>query len=466
MRSRALRLRSARRECRKGSEISRQDVGLSLRRPHRKRDLKTAAEDSEGRSQWFLALCIAGFLRSVGPGAINYLVVRHSPPGLERFAVWTLAASLSSLLFSILLAVVSLTAFIRYDGLRSRLGFPLVLLILFSFVSRLVTTSTSLFDMHAALDQLALLGVIVALAALRPRMDDLRVLGFFGVVVASYSIVFGLLMPANAVMPTPAGATSGTTKALIGDLVLTGPMSHANSLGIFLALTFPFIGLWRKTSQRLAASLLLIVVSVLSASRTALIAIACLLLYYLACRVLLDLRRRNMGGLVLLLTGSLVAVIPWVVKNPQAFSMRGTVWLGSLSAWKAHGSLIFGLGPYWDPDAPRTFAAVGADTASGHNLMVQWLVTGGLFQCLIGLVLFILLAQRAVRCDPGLRVPAMTGFLVVFLIVSITEFVLIFAVSSQLFISTVFVFATLLAAGDSHIFESLESMEKRPTQSA
>ena len=145
-------------------------------------------------------------------GAINYLVVPHSPPGLERFAVWTLAASLSSVMFSILLAVISLAAFIRYGGLRSRLGFSVVLLILFSFVSRLVTTSTSLFDLHAALDQLALLGVIVALASLRPRMDDLRVLGFLGVLVAGYSIVFGLLKPANAVVPAAVGATSGTTK--------------------------------------------------------------------------------------------------------------------------------------------------------------------------------------------------------------------------------------------------------------
>ena len=343
------------------------------------------------------------------------------------------------------MAFVSFTAFIRYDGLRSRLGFPLVLLILFSFVSRLVTTSTSLFELHAALDQLALLGVIVALAALRPRMEDLRVLGFLGVAVATYSIVFGLLKPANAVVPAPAGTTSGTTKAIIGDLVLAGPMSHANSLGIFLALTFPFIGLWRSRSQRLVGSLLLIVVSVLSASRTALIAIACVLLYYLACRALVGLRRRAMAGLVLLVTGSLVGVIPWVVEDPQAFSMRGTVWQGSLSAWETHGSLIFGLGPYWDPSAPRTFAALGADRASGHNLMVQWLVTGGLFQCLIGLVLIILLAKRAVSCDPALRVPAMTGFLLGFLIASVTEFVLAFAVSSQLFMPTVFCFAILLA---------------------
>jgi hypothetical protein len=349
------------------------------------------------------------------------------------------------LAFSILLALVSFTAFIRYDGLRSRLGFPLVLLILFSFVSRLVTTSTSLFELHAALDQLALLGVIVAVAALRPRIDDLRVLGFLGVAVACYSIVFSLLKPDNALVPIPAGPTSGTTKAIISDLVVAGPMSHANSLGIFLALTFPFIGLWRRTSQRLVGSLLLIVVSVLSASRTAVIAMGCVMLYYLVCRALLGLRRRAMAGLVLLVTGSLVGVIPWVVKDPRAFSMRGTVWQGSLSAWETYGSLIFGLGPYWDPNAPRTFAALGADRASGHNLMVQWLVTGGLFQCLIGLVLVILLAKRAVRCDPTLRVPAMTGFLLGFLIVSITEFVLAFAVSSQLFMPTVFCFATLLA---------------------
>ena len=77
--------------------------------------------------------------------------------------------------------------------------------------------------------------------------------------------------------------------------------------------------------------------------------------------------------------------------------------------------------------------------------MVQWLVTGGLFQFLIGLVLLILLAKRAIRCDPAFSVPAMTGFLIGFLIVSVTEFVLTFAVSSQLFIPTVFAFATLLA---------------------
>ena len=169
------------------------------------------------------------------------------------------------------------------------------------------------------------------------------------------------------------------------------------------------------------------------------------MLYYLACRALLDLRRRTMAGLVLLVTGSLACIIPWLVKDPQAFSMRGTVWQGSLSAWQTHGSLIFGLGPYWDPNAPRTFAALGADRASGHNLMVQWLVTGGLFQFLIGLVLLILLAKRAIRCDPAFCVPAMTGFLIGFLIVSVTEFVLTFAVSSQLFIPTVFAFATLLA---------------------
>ena len=217
-----------------------------------------------------------------------------------------------------------------------------------------MTTSTSLFDLHAALDQLALLGVIVALAALRPRMDDLRILGFFRGRCCWLLAHFGLLKPANALVPSPAGATSGTTKALIGDLVFAGPMATPTHSEYFLHSHSRSSAFGGKTSQRLVGSLLLIVVSVLSASRTAIIAIACVMLYYLACRALLGLRRRAVMGLVLLVTGSLVSVLPWAVKDPQAFSMRGTVWQGGLSAWQTHGSLIFGLGPYWDPNAPQT----------------------------------------------------------------------------------------------------------------
>ena len=83
-------------------------------------------------------------------------------------------------------------------------------------------------------------------------------------------------------------------------------------------------------------------------------------------------------------------------------------------------------------------------------------------QFLIGLVLFILLAKRAMRSDPALRVPAMTGFLLGFLIVSVTEFVLAFAVSSQLFMPTVFAFATLLA-GDYPDSKQTASRQKHRT---
>jgi hypothetical protein len=143
---------------------------------------------------------------------------------------------------------------------------------------------------------------------------------------------------------------------------------------------------------------------------------------------------------------ALIAIFPFAVNDPQSLSGRGAVWRGSLDALFNNGSLLFGLGPYWGGlGAASSYRGTGSYTTSGHNLFVQWLVTGGLIQVSIGIIILFLVARRALVLDSGKGSPVFTAYVIVFLTVSITEFIAIFSVSSQLFVLAAMPLAAILA---------------------
>jgi len=157
-------------------------------------------------------------------------------------------------------------------------------------------------------------------------------------------------------------------------------------------------------------------------------------------------RRRALGRSAMVVIAALIAILPFAVSRPAALSGRGAVWRGSLNALSDRGSLLFGLGPYWGGSGTASsYRGVGSETTSGHNLFVQWLVTGGLIQVSIGILILFLVAKRALDLDSGSRTPVFTGFTTAFLAISISEFIAIFSASSQLFVLTAMPLAVILA---------------------
>jgi hypothetical protein len=296
---------------------------------------------------------------------------------------------------------------------------------------------------RSVIDMVLFLGVVLALCSITPDPDVMKAFGFIGAIVAGYSLGFGLLAPGKAMLPM--GSSAIDNKAVIGHSLLSGPMSHSNSLGILLALALPFIGLWHSPFKRLLAYIIIFTALLWTGSRTSLLAVSCVFLLMIAWRIL-RVRSAVLGGCTIAGLAALIVILPFAVNNPLSLSGRGAVWRGSLDALVNHGSLLFGLGPYWGGLRPSSnYRGAGSDTTSGHNLFVQWLVTGGLIQVSIGIVIMFLVARRALDLDAGRSFPVFTAYVVVFLTVSITEFIAIFSVSSQLFALAAMPLAAMLA---------------------
>lgn len=269
--------------------------------------------------------------------------------------------------------------------------------------------------------------VAIAVIVLEPRTSDLRLLGWVGVSLAAYSVAFAVLRPRAAMMPIEM-----VGKANFGGGVLAGPMSHSNTLGVFLALCFPFVLLIEKRRSRLLGVSMVLVTLLWSASRTSLVAVVVAVVLAMTLKALGTASvRRALAAIVVVVAGTLVAAVPLSVTSSAAFTNRGGVWVSGLHAWENAGSPLLGLGPYWTLLA-RTR---GTDTVatSAHNLFVQWLVSGGPVLLIAGAILLYGLARKSYAVVTSNGVPVGLMFTISFLVISVTEFVFVQSAGSELF---------------------------------
>lgn len=421
------------------------------------------SDPAAARSRAFALLATAALLRSMGPGAVNYWQAQHIVSEDAAVKAGTQLASLTAMTTSLFLLVVCLRMLTRYPVAEIILSRTTLLLVATLTLYFFRTKGGSGLDWRDYLDLATLIGLVVSVSAIQPRLRDLRVFGVLGVAVALYSIAFALVRPANAFMVDTWGSSGLPGKAIIGGRLLAGPTSHSNTLGILLALCTPWVLLFDRRRLRLGALGVMICTLAATASRTSLIAVGVALVLVLAWHLPTPAGRRAKAYLWLAASSLICATVPLLDVAEDAFSGRGGIWRRSLEAWQSQGSPLTGLGPYWSPDA----FVVGdpglvAEHSSGHSLLIQWLVTGGPVQLLLGGLLIAALIPRAVNSDLTERFPVSCAYVTTLLVVSTTEFTLLPEVGSQLAVPTILMLAAIAAPPTAREISASSRRSRRP----
>ncbi len=262
-----------------------------------------------------------------------------------------------------------------------------------------------------------LLTVVLAILAVAPTLEDLRVIGTIAVSVALLALAFAVVFPANAFMP----AGWNSEKALAGIPSLAGPFSHSNTLGIYLVLSAPFVLLFERGWLKWSALVLLVVVIFLSGSRTAWLGLGLSLLVVVACwqwkRLSKPIAASSMVGIA-----ALVVLVPLATRDPEAFTMRGTIWIWALEQFDSYGEYLWGVNPEW-PIRRFTEWSDGSIAASAHNLFLQWFYTGGFALLFIGGIFFFTVYRRIIQGLPGAHSLIPVIHFVALLSVSVFEYV-------------------------------------------
>lgn len=246
--------------------------------------------------------------------------------------------------------------------------------------------------------------VVVAVWLLRPGVRHLRLLGYLAGAVAVVSVLIGVVLPDQGVFRSADGSVITEEKSILPFGVLVGVFTHGNTLGQYLLMGLPLIALVPR--RRLRAGLLAVTAFALvwSAARST-IGWAVALALVVAVLSLLPRDRRSVPyRLVLGGSFALVAVLPFVTSDPDAFTRRGAIWANSLAYWREHPWV--GNGSDFYTRIAQTSADLGGTVYHGHNEMVQLLVTGGVvLAVLVGLL--VLAAVRRAADAPG---GSMVGF--------------------------------------------------------
>lgn len=346
------------------------------------------------RRRWTVLLVITVWSYSVLPRLLQSLTAPKFRSRMGEVAAPNSAiASLS--LTALTLAVLGVCAaalVVTYHDHRRR-SFALLSIMLAPWVY-LVIRDAFVRDMPT-LPTLIYPAVVGAVWAMRPRLEELTVLGYLGGLAAAISVALGLAWPDRGVFRFVSGELVLEDKATVSLGILIGFLTHGNSLGAFLALGLPALLLIPARRWRWIVGLMTVAALYWSASRSSFLAVGT---GAVAWGVLVAAPRALRRVAALLIPPSIVAVmvvIPWVNDDPQAFTNRGFIWAQSLDRWWANPWL--GLGSGWYGAIGQTSSRISETAFHGHNQMVHVLVTGGLVLAGLTVVLVGACAARAAR---------------------------------------------------------------------
>jgi len=237
--------------------------------------------------------------------------------------------------------------------------------------------------------------VVVGLWVLRPRLEQLRVLGLLVVATAGLAVAMGLVLPGVGIYRTGAGDPVDAGESLVPLGILAGPYTSGNNLGQVLVLGAPAVLLLRGRAARVAGGALVAAALVWTSSRSSL---AALVAGVAAAAVLAGGGR---GRAVLAALGvagatAVSALLPLtVVGDPEAFTNRGLIWAGTVEAWRQHP--VVGQGTAYYTDIAGTTDAIAGSAFHAHHQGLQTLVTGGVVLAALVLLLVLAAGVEAVR---------------------------------------------------------------------
>jgi O-Antigen ligase len=383
------------------------------------------------------------FASSTVPGAIEYLGRSHQSLLASVTAVRTPLASNVSLLINVLIMLFAFYIAISRGLNIGRNAVDLVLVLTVLAWSLLGLWREGDVTTRSILDYLTVGLVVVALWCLRPSRALYPHVGRLVSILVIYSLIFAFADPAGAYYTSLSGAIGESTKSYIGHNQLASVFGHSNTLGIVVALGIPFILLLERRVLRLVVVGLAIWVLVWSSSRTGIFAAGFAFVFM---GILRQLPRRLAGPVVWISSVIVLAVVfllPLRTTDPNAFTRRGAIWIGSLA--EAHHNVLFGQGPNWYSDIAQFDNDLGNQASSGHNWFVSTLALGGLVGLVLGAVLILRLLVLASRHLRG-HGAAMTvyWYWISVAALSTLEYVWVTSPRADLFFSVTFLMILLL----------------------
>lgn len=386
----------------------------------------------------FALLIIAAIALVVLPEVITHVMVKHShdlPPGQESEASKLPLAHLVSLGGSAALLVLSGLVAVRRGRPDRDITGVLILLIALN-VPYFITMSL---PGPQDLIKLALANAfIVAIWNVGAPIAELKWLPIIATGIGVYSLIGGFLVPEYMMYNIV------SEKAIVGGWELAGPFGHGNVLGMYSGLAFALVPLVPRVRWRIFCAVILLATIVASATRTALIAVAAVVVWWLLCWFKSVISVRLAGTTLVAVIASATLIFPFLDWDPHAFTDRAAVWASALKIWEK--SPLVGMGVNWfltDAKASANSAS-WAYVGTGHNITIDTLVKSGV----IGLVVLAPVLLAAVWSARGLRVGnqqiACLGYLVAFFVIATTEAVWSLLPNLQLFPISGMVFAVLI----------------------
>jgi O-Antigen ligase len=401
------------------------------------------------------------FASSTVPGAIEYLGRSHQSLLASVTAVRTPLASDVSLLINVLIVLFAFYVAVSRGLSISRNAADLVLVLTIFAWSLLGLWREGDVTTRSILDYLTVGLIVIALWCLRPSRALYAHVGRLISILVIYSLIFALADPAGAYYTSLSGAIGESTKSFIGHNQLASVFGHSNTLGIVIALGIPFILLLERRVVRLVVLALAIWVLVWSSSRTGVFAAG---FAFVLVSILRQVPRRLAGPVVWvssLIVLAVVFLLPLRTTDPNAFTRRGAIWIGSLA--EAHHNVLFGQGPNWYSDIAQFDNDLGNQASSGHNWFVSTLALGGLVGLVLGAILIfrlLVLASRQLR-GTGASVTVYRYWISV-IALSTLEYIWVTSPRADLFFSVTFLMILLLRVEGLENLRNAEDQETPP----
>ena len=390
-----------------------------------------------------LALVIvASIALVIVPEVINYLLVKHAPDQSIDQALATAETPIAGLarwaLSGALLVVSSLVILMRGHPNRD-ITWLLVFLLALN-LPYLVGP-----DQPGPADLIKIMLANIVLLAIwntGARVAELKWIPILVTGVGAYSLIGAVIIPEYMMYNLV------SRKSLIFGWELAGPFGQSNALGMYCAIAFSLIPLVRGNRWRIVCGAILFATILASASRTSLVAISFVVLWWLICRARTGVSVRVTGTVLAGLALAAAFVIPLLDWDPDSFTERAFIWKGGLQLWRE--SPIVGSGYNWFLTTGQSEAEtiLWAGMGTGHNILIDTLIKFGLS----GLAFLLPIWVGAIYVTGTMRVMrekiALFGYLIAFFVLSMTEAVWHLWPNIQQFPTSALIFAIVLMARD------------------
>ena len=388
----------------------------------------------------FVLLIVASIALVVVPEVINYLLVKHAPDLSIDRALVSAETPIAGLarwgLSGVLLAVSSLVVLMRGHPNRD-VTWLLVFLLALNLPYVVGPDRPGPADLVKIM--LANL-VLLAIWNCGARVSDLKWIPILISGVGAYSLIGALIIPEYMMYNIV------SRKSLIFGWELAGPFGQSNALGMYCAVAFSLVPLIVEYRWRVVCASVLLATIVASASRTALIAVSFVVLWWLICRARSSLSLRLAGTMLAGTALAVAFIIPLLDWPPDSFTERAYIWLGGIDLWQQ--SPIVGSGYNWFLTHGQSEAqtVLWAGMGTGHNILVDTLIKFGLSGLAFLLPIWIGAIIKTGKSGIRREQVGLFGYLIAFFVLSMTEAVWHMWPNIQQFPTSALVFATLLMA--------------------